>query len=276
MKSNPGLLATCAMLLLRLTAVPGAYAAVKGPEATIREFIRASYFNDSVAFDRVTLPAPESHLLLNREKIPAKERKEILQELKTSHLQRLLPFRLRGVDLDTTRSGDYPVGTMTRYLSDFRGSPTVVTVVRQSDGWKIDPRWWMAMIHEMREGGPGEGTPEYAIKQLLATMLAINQKAAEQFVTPGADMSLLFQGAPSQPEPSDQLGALVEEMPLVTIPPGEFYQFPAGDVAEGSPSPDQSRLIVGLMGSVEIPFLVRKIDSGWRVTPQPYYYYLNQ
>ena len=36
------------------------------------------------------------------------------------------------------------------------------------------------------------------------------------------------------------------------------------------------KVLVGLMGSVEIPFVVRLIGKEWRVEPQPYFALINQ
>jgi hypothetical protein len=46
-------------------------------------------------------------------------------------------------------------------------------------------------------------------------------------------------------------------------------------VVEGSTAPDV-KLLLGLFGVVEIPFVVRKIDGEWRVEPQPYFAYFNR
>lgn len=36
------------------------------------------------------------------------------------------------------------------------------------------------------------------------------------------------------------------------------------------------KVLVGLMGSVEIPFVVRLIGKEWKVEPQPYFALINQ
>ena len=77
-------------------------------------------------------------------------------------------------------------------------------------------------------------------------------------------MELLFAGAPRQREPSGVLDATVFEMPLVEIEPGEFYRTPTGKVVEGTRAADR-KVLVGLFGPVEIPFVVTRADSGWRV-----------
>jgi hypothetical protein len=251
-------------------------AASRGPETTVREYLRAVYSGDRAAFDRLIVPHPEAHLLIAGERPSAKERKEVAREAASLRLRQLQEFRLRGATVAADRSGDYPVGTMTRYLASFRGNTMVVTIVRRSDGWKIDLRWWLAMYHDMQAGTLAPDTPEYAIRSLLLSMLADERDTARKFVTPDADMSLLFQSAPSQPEPSDVLPSLAVEMPLVTVESGEFYPLPSGEIVEGRNASEETRLLVGLFGMVEIPFVVRRTGAEWRVVPQPYFFYLNR
>ena len=68
--------------------------------------------------------------------------------------------------------------------------------------------------------------------------------------------------------------ALAMEMPLVELQPGEFY--PIDDrIVEGSSAPD-TKLLLGLFGVVEIPFVVRRVQSEWLVEPQSFYRYFNR
>jgi len=59
------------------------------------------------------------------------------------------------------------------------------------------------------------------------------------------------------------------EMPLVEIGPGEFCRMPSGRVVEGFAAADR-KVIVGQFGPVEMPFVLRRIDAGWRVEVEPY------
>lgn len=65
------------------------------------------------------------------------------------------------------------------------------------------------------------------------------------------------------------------EMPIVELARGEFRVAPMGKIVEGSASPDV-KVLVGLFGSVEIPFVVRLIGKEWKVEPQPYFALINQ
>ncbi len=92
---------------------------------------------------------------------------------------------------------------------------------------------------------------------------------------PGANLDLLFAGAPRYREPSGHLDAIALEMPIVEIKPGEFYALPSGRVVEGVER-DDMKLLVGLFGTVELPFVVRRFGTEWRVEPEPYLPLINQ
>ena len=67
----------------------------------------------------------------------------------------------------------------------------------------------------------------------------------------------------------------VFEMPLVEIEPGEFARTPTGKVVEGIQSADR-KVLVGQFGPVEIPFVVRRVGTGWRVDAEPYFSLMNR
>jgi hypothetical protein len=145
----------------------------------------------------------------------------------------------------------------------------IVSLVKSVDGWKVDLRWWLAMT-ELTGAEPPRSSPDYAVKNLLLAMLALNKAASARFAVPDAKMEVLWAGAPSYREPSGVLQASVVEMPLVEIGPGEFVALPSGRVAEGVNLPDR-KVLIGLFGPTEMGFVVRKVGSDWRVEAEPYF-----
>jgi len=160
--------------------------------------------------------------------------------------------------------------TVPRSVHHEPGDSTHVSLVRTREGWRIDLRWWLAMLDMASGPPPSPDSAEYAARALIASLVELDRQAAAQFVTPDADLDLLFAGAPSEPEPSDQLGALVVEMPLIEIGPGEFCEMPSGRVVEGVQR-DDMKVLVGLYGPLEMPFVVERIGTRWRVQPEPYF-----
>ena len=59
-------------------------------------------------------------------------------------------------------------------------------------------------------------------------------------------------------------------MPLIEIGPGEFTAMPSGRVVEGVQR-DDLKVLVGIYGPLEMPFVVQRIGTRWRVQPEPYF-----
>ena len=171
--------------------------------------------------------------------------------------------------------GDYPVGSIARVIASSNGGPSVVTVVRESDRWKVDLRWWIAMLDMAAAPAPPPGSPDHTIRHLLLALIGLNRKEAMRFVVPDADVELLFAGAPRYREPSGVLEASVMEMPLVEVGPGEFYRSPSGRVVEGTAAADR-KVMVGHYGPVEITFVLRRVANAWRLEAEPYFVAINQ
>lgn len=251
---------------LLLVAVP---AAADSPEATIRAFYRAMFARDAAAMEKLIVPDARSSRLLAGGKID-RERMKQLEESLQLHPESAL---LRGKPVEPAKNGSFPDGTVMRYTAAVEGNISVVTVVRQTDGWKVDLRWWLSALEN--QGPPAKGTPEYAIKHLLLATARHDRDEAKKWILPGSDVEILFLEAPPQPEPSDQLVALAMEMPIVEMKKGEFVRMPFDRAAEGTDEPDR-KIYQGLFGMVDLPFVVMKRDGAWRVIPQPYYVMMNQ
>jgi hypothetical protein len=242
-----------------------------GPEPVMLALVKAMYANDVAAYNAVTVPDPRRSKLTSGGRVNESKLRDLTEDPGSLQMRKNRPFLYQGKEAALDASGRYPVGTTALYTLAHGGSPMVARLVRQADGWKVDLRWWLAMI-DLQTAPPKSGTPEYAARALSAALIAMDRKAAAKYVTPGGSLDLLFLGA--QREPSGVLDALAMEMPIVELGPGEF--FPMRDrIAEGSAAPDV-KLLLGLFGVVEIPFVVRKIDGEWRVEPQPYFGLFNR
>ena len=245
-------------------------------ERAVAEFLRALSLHDAASFERLSLPHPRAKQLLMVGEMTAEARARAERNLENLQLHSRDDFTLRGKAVDPDASGDYPVGSVGHFIAAANGGPSLVTVVHESSGWKVDLRWWVTMAEMMQaDRPPAAGSPDAIIRRLAAAMISLHKEEAARLVVPGSDLALLFAGAPSQPEPSDVLGALVMEMPLVDVGPGEFYRMPTGRIVEGVASPD-AKVIVGQFGSIEMPFVLRRVNGEWRVEAEPYYVLFNQ
>jgi hypothetical protein len=229
------------------------------------------YGNDVEGYTRVTIPDPRRARLTTGGRVNTAALQRLEQDPGSLQMKSRRPFLNRGREAAADASGNYPVGTTALYSVAHGGNSMVAPLVRQADGWKVDVRWWLAMM-DIQTGPEPRNTPAYAARALTASLAAMDRESAAKFATPGASIDLLFRGA--QREPSGVFDALAMEMPLVELKPGEFY--PIDDqVVEGSTSPDQ-KLLLGMFGVVEIPFVVRRISGEWRVEPQAFYRYFNR
>lgn len=245
------------------------------PELVIRSFMRAMYSNDTAAFKHLTAPHSRINLLTTGGRVNQEALRELDEDPTGLQIIMKRPFEYRGLPAKPDATGKYPIGTTVVYVVAHHRSPIAMVVENKTDGWRVDPRWWIGMVDLASDRAPGPATPEYAARALLASLIAMNRKETLRYAVPGANAEILFDGAPSQREPSGHLDALAMEMPIVELAPGEFRALPAGGVVEGSSKPDV-KLLVGLMGSVEIPFVVRLIGTEWKVEPQPYFALINR
>jgi hypothetical protein len=264
MKTNALLLVGGVAILARAVLAQG-----DSPEAVIRSFVHAMYSNDVVAYEALTLPVPGRERLEKGGVVNVEAKEELEHNPEAVQLRLMRPYQLRGREARREANGEYPVGTTVRFSVSYR-NPMLVSLVRTPEGWRIDLRWWLAMLDMVSGPPPDSDSADYAVRALIASLLDLDRERAAKFVTPDANLDLLFAGAPPEREPSDQLGALLAEMPLIEIGPGEFCRMPSGRVVEGVRR-DDMKVLVGLYGPVEMPFVVQRIGTRWRVQPEPYF-----
>ena len=262
-------------LCLFLFTGAAASAVTTAPERAVREFIRALAMHDTQAFSRAIRPDPRASRFINPQPLTPDGQAEAARRLETLQVRRSDDVLLRGKPVDADAQGDYPVGSVGHFIASGNGGPAVVTLVRDPDGWKVDLRWWLAMLDMANGRPPTEGSPDHAIRSLTLALIALDRDEALRFVAPGTDISVLFAGAPSVREPSGVLEAAAMEMPLVEVGSGEFYRLPSGRVIEGSTAVDR-KVVVGQFGPVEMPFLLRRVSGGWRVEAEPYFALINR
>ena len=253
-------------------SLPAAVAqATQDPESVIRQLVMAIYGRDVEAYNRVTTEHPlRSRLTTGGQANPEAVRR-LKEDPESLQIREARPALFKG---KPSESGAPPAGSTALYVVAHQGAPMVVPMVRRPDGWKVDVRWWIAGQQMTMSSVPP--APEHnVIRSLLAAMLDLDKAEAAKFLTDARAIETVFLGAPRSREPSGVLEATVFEMPLVEIGAGEFYTMPTGKVVEGG-STDTRKVIVGLFGPVEIPFVVIRTGSTWRVQAEPYFMLLLQ
>jgi hypothetical protein len=261
-----------AALMLTSAAVAADQQPADGPEPMLRAFVRAVYARDLDTYRQLTLPDPRREVLIQGSRINTAKLKQLDDDPTSLQLRQNRPFLYRGREATLTSAGRYPTGTTALYTMAHGGSPNIIRLSRQDDGWKVDVRWWLAMA-DLETAPPKAGTPEHAARSLTIALLAMDRRAAARFAVGGDKaLDLLFQGASR--EPSGHLDGLAQEMPVIELRPGEFFPIDAR-VVEGSSDPN-TKVLLGLFGSVEIPFVVRRSGSSWLVEPQAFFRYFNR
>lgn len=263
-------------LLLLLALPPAAVRAQQPatPEATVRAFYLALFGHDQAAFEALTLPhAQRAHLFAGSSANEA-ARQALAGDPEALQLYETRPLRAGGRTATAGPDGSYPDGTTGLYVAAYAGNPAVVRLTFTDEGWKVDLRWWIALI-ELVQGGEATDSPAAAARALTAALVRLDRAAAARYAVPGTDLDLLFAGAPSSPEPSDQLDALVYGMPLAELAPGEVVLMPTGRLFETPAHPDV-KVLLGLLGSLEVPYVLRRHDGAWKVVGEPYFKLLLQ
>jgi hypothetical protein len=241
------------------------------PEAVIHQLVLAIYGQDVDAYNRVTT----EHPLRSRLTTGGSPNPDGLRRLKEDpeglQIREMRPVLHRGKPVE---GANVPAGATALFMVAHHGSPLIVPMVKRPDGWKVDVRWWIAGQQMSMSSVPP--APEHlAIRSLLGAMLQLDRTAAARFITDPRGIETLFAGAPRSREPSGVLEAAVMEMPLVEIGPGEFYVMPTGRVVEGGAT-DNRKVIVGLFGPTEIPFVLTRVNGSWRVEAEPYFVLMMQ
>jgi hypothetical protein len=264
-----------AALTLSLGAGARASKAAAAPERAVREFITALAMHDSQAFARAIRPDPRAGRFINPQPLTPDQRAEAARRLETLQVRATDDVLLRGEPVKADAQGDYPVGTVAHFVASGNGGPSLVTLVREADAWKVDLRWWLALTDMANAPAPRPGSPDHSIRSLLIALASLDREETLRYAMPNADLKILFAGAPSMREPSGVLEASAMEMPLVEVGTGEFYRLPSRRVIEASGAADR-KVFVGQFGPVEIPFVVRRIGDGWRVEAEPYFLLINR
>jgi len=239
------------------------------PEATIRGLVLAIYGNDVASYNNLTLPHPLKSRLTTGGTVNQSKLRQLQQDPGGLQMRLERPLLFQGKEATLDANGQYPVGTTALYMIANGGQPMVVGLQRRAEGWRVDVRWWIAMTELMSGRGPAPGSPDMVIRSLLTAMLHLDRGHAGRLITDNKQLDLLFDGAPRQREPSGVLEATVEEMPLVEIEKGEFYPVP-GHIVEGGSTADR-KVLLGWFGPVEMPFVLRKTGSDWKVEAEPYF-----
>lgn len=220
------------------------------PEAAIRRFLGALLAADAAALQASILPCPDSALLLQGG--PAPE-----AEVGSLQVQQETPLLFRGEPV----TGEPPVGTRGTWSFGFRGSLSVLPLELTADGWRVDPRYWIAARRP-------EAEPDRTIRQFVFYLYARDREKLAALTTALPPLR-------GQPAFEDQYYALAQEMPVVPARPGDVLRLPGGTtVTVPEPTADHG-WFTGQYGLYEIPFEAVRQEGAWKVVPRDYLSWLD-
>jgi hypothetical protein len=270
------LMMNAATLLTLTLFLSGFWTTTDDPEAVARAFLRAAYSHDAAHFNVLVFPRAGASALLSTEPVPKARLEEIEAESKALQLRQLQPFRQHGLDVAPGPGGVYPDGTTTRYMTSFEGDQAVISLVKKEGRWLVDVRWWLKLREmSLRDEKAKPDEKELIIKKFLLNLLRLDRRAVSESLVPGANIDIVFEGAPRVPEPSDVLPSLAIEMPLVEAEADEVYPLLSGKLVKKGAKGDEV-VMVGLYGPFEMVFWLRRVKGEWRIAPEPYYRIINR
>jgi len=211
--------------------------------------------------------------MIGRQTFTQEQLEKLRKDINGLALRQTSPPSLDGIPVPSS-SEPFPTGAKTIYLTQFRGVVMAVPVQRSESGWKVDVRFWLAMRMQL-EARPQMTDPEVVAKGFLFHVLAKKPEALNEFSAQSINGEDYTSANNLPPGDLDQILSLCVEMPIVRARPGERVVLPSGEVAVGSDAPgssnDESLVLIGLMGSTEVPFLMRRVGGAWKVVPQKYF-----
>lgn len=249
------------------TAV-GQISGPKEAEQAARDFLYALYANDAADVQRRVLPGDDSSALIGRETLTPAQLETLKTEISRLPLHASAPSAFDAKHLPTS-SASFPIGSKVMYLTSYRGVGMVLPLQHTESGWKVDMRFWLAMLKQ-RNVRPEKTDPEIVAKGFLCYLLAKQPEALHQFAAEPIKADEYTAANNLPPGDLDHILSLCVEMPIVRARAGERVVLPSGEVAVGEAQAD-SLVMIGLMGPVEVPFLLKRVGNAWKVVPQKYF-----
>jgi len=256
-----------AAMLLCVTVV--AAAAPDDPKAVGREALSSLLLGNTAAFTAVTLPVEGVEAILRPSPPSGDERARIDEALSRVNLSTRYPALFEG---QPAAEGKTPAGTRIVYRTQLGSSLVPVVVVRTAAGWKVDPRYWVAE-RQQQAGNLDDSTPPMIVKRFLFHIMNGDTDELKALTYVPAAVEELTRNNSMPGADRGHVAMLCVEMPVAKARDGEVVRMPVGTRIVAGAAPEEA-VYVGLLGSIEVPFRLRKVDGAWKVLPEPYFEWL--
>ncbi|HTV01735.1 MAG TPA: hypothetical protein VMF13_14405 [Luteitalea sp.] len=253
-----------------VVALAGPVRAADDPKRVAHDALAALVRGDAAAFANVTLPADGVDVLL-RSMTPAPDRKaQVEEQLERVNLSTQMPPLFRGEPVEDERRA--PVGTRIVYITQLGGGLVPVVVVKTEKGWMVEPRYWVAeRLQAMSE--PDMSAPATVAKRFLFHIVNDDTDDLKKLTTQPDTVDDLTRNNSMAGADRGHVAMLCMEMPASRARAGETVRLPGGTVVTASDAADDA-VVVALLGSVEVPFMLKRVKGQWKVVPQPYFEWL--
>ena len=240
------------------------------PMRVARTALASLLRGESTTFATVTLPTDGVETMLRQTPPTGQERARIDEQIERIRLSTPLPPLFEGQPIDDTAVP--PVGARLVYVTQLGNSLVPVVVVRTAEGWRVEPRYWLAE-RTQQTADLEAAIPPMMVKRFLshivngdtAKLAALTYlPAAVEQLTRNNDMAGADRG---------HVAMLCLEMPVAKARDGEVVRMPSGTRITAGASAEEL-VYVGLLGTVEVPFRLRKVAGQWKVVPEPYFEWL--
>ncbi|MBI4468309.1 MAG: hypothetical protein HY650_03195 [Acidobacteria bacterium] len=234
----------------------------KQVQAVARAYFKAVYLNDRSQAVPVVLSPEGLSDFFGPKTLSKSEKAEAALEVRE---MRFRPLRAYEGLMASPKPPVFPIGAHLRFMTSVRGTPTVVSLQKTAEGWKVDLRWWREMMAMMRGREPAEHTPESVIKTYLFALMKRDEATLRKLLPKGSDTARLY---PERYRPpfEDQYYYLNAEMPVVELGPSDLILID-GEYATPKNSGAGNRIFLGLYGSIEVVFELTTEDGKLKVEP---------
>lgn len=254
--------------LLLVAARPGL--AQEDAKRVAFEALSSMLLGQRDAFLRATLPTDGAAALLPATAPTGEARARIEEQLDRVRFSSQLPPLFEGRPVDDGSAP--PTGTRIVYVTQYGSSLVPVPVVRTANGWRVDPRYWVAE-RAQRDADLSADTPVMRIKRFLYHVMNDETEPlkALSYVPDAVEELTRHNNLPGADR--GHVAMLCVEMGVAPARAGEVVRMPSGTRITAGASPDE-QVYVGMLGTIEVPFRVRRVGDAWKVVPEPYFEYL--
>lgn len=257
-------------LVLALAAWPASAGPVEDPKTVAYDALSSMVLGRREAFLKATLPVDGVDILLPAAPPTGDALRRVQEQLERVRFSSQLPPLLEGEPVEEAATA--PVGTRIVYVTQYGSSLVPVPVVRTKEGWRVEPRYWVAE-RQQAQAPPPDNAPVMLVKRFLFHVMNDETEPLKALSYLPAHVEELTRNNNLPGADRGHVALLAVEMGVAPARPGEVVRMPSGTRITAGASPDEL-VFVGMMGSIEVPFRLRKVKGDWKVVPEPYFEFL--